>query len=65
MYPNSNATLCIGEECGLFAMAKNPVKEPLFQKTLQSLLGMKPKTQSEMKIGKKKPTKKAAKKNEK
>jgi len=36
-------------------MAKNPVKEPVFQKTLKNLLGMKPKTQSEMKIGKKSP----------
>lgn len=41
-------------------MAKNPVKEPAFQATLKSLLGMKPKTQSEMKVGKKKAAKKKA-----
>lgn len=32
----------------------DPTKDPVFQKTLKSLLGMKPKTQSEMKLGKKK-----------
>lgn len=34
-------------------MAKNPVKDPIFQKTLKNLLSAKPKKQSEMKIGKK------------
>jgi hypothetical protein len=35
-------------------MAKDPVKDPVFKKTLANLLSAKPKTQSEMKIGKKK-----------
>jgi hypothetical protein len=35
-------------------MAKNPVKDPVFQKTLKNLLSAKPKPRSEMKIGKKK-----------
>ena len=35
-------------------MAKNPVKDPAFQKTLKNLLSMKPKPHSEMKIGKRK-----------
>jgi len=45
-------------------MAKDPTKDPVFKKTLANLLSAKPKTQSEMKIGKKKPAakKKAAKK---
>jgi hypothetical protein len=40
----------------------NPVKDPEFQKTLKSLLSMKPKPHSEMKVGKKAKKKKAAKK---
>jgi hypothetical protein len=49
---NSNSTVAL-------LMAKNPVKDPVFQKTLKNLLSAKPKPQSEMKVGKKKKTKKA------
>jgi hypothetical protein len=44
-------------------MTKNPIEEPDFQRTLQNLLGMKPKPHSEMRIGKKvKAKKKSARK---
>ncbi|ETR76406.1 hypothetical protein X566_15690 [Afipia sp. P52-10] len=42
----------------------NPIKDPIFQKTLKNLLSAKPKTQSEMKVGKKKAVKKSKKKKD-
>jgi len=45
-------------------MTKDPTKDPAFQATLKNLLSMKPKPHSEMKVGKKKPKKKAKKKRD-
>jgi hypothetical protein len=56
----SAVSKCFGSERSSFsrgdgsAMAKDPTKEPAFQKTLANLLKMKPKPHSEMKVGKKK-----------
>jgi hypothetical protein len=41
---------------GLVMTKSDPTKDPAFQKTLKSLLSMKPKPHSEMKVGKKKKT---------
>jgi hypothetical protein len=39
-------------------MTKNPVKNPVFQRTLKNLLSAPPKQHSEMKVGKKKAARK-------
>lgn len=44
-------------------MAKDPTKDPVFKKTLANLLSAKPKTQAEMKIGKKKKNPRPARKS--
>jgi hypothetical protein len=41
-----------GVSGGFLLMAKDPTKDPSFQKTLKSLLNMKPKPHSEMNLGK-------------